>query len=106
MRSLLRLWFDALRRSRPDAGHLQLDDTDLGRPDEDITTVLDSTAVLELRRRAIALHASQHSPYEDLPDDLAEAFLTRDRLVRVAPPWSGGPIETELRLGERHQSDV
>jgi LmbE family N-acetylglucosaminyl deacetylase len=106
VRSLLRLWFDTLRRSRPDAGHLQLDDTDLGRPDEDITTVLDATAVLELRRRAIALHASQHSPYDDLPDDLAEAFLTRDRLVRVAPPWSGGPIETALRLGERHQSDV
>jgi LmbE family N-acetylglucosaminyl deacetylase len=98
VRSLLRRWLDALRRGRPDAGHLQLDDTDLGRPDEDITTVLDSTAVLELRRRAIAVHASQRSPYEDMPADLVEVLLTRDRLVRVAPPWTGGRVETELLL--------
>jgi hypothetical protein len=98
VRSLLRRWLDALRRDRPDAGHLALDDTDLGRPDEDITTVLDASAYLDVRRRAIALHASQHSPYDDLPDDIAEAFLTRDRLVRVAPVWSGGPLETELLL--------
>jgi LmbE family N-acetylglucosaminyl deacetylase len=106
VRSLLREWLTRLRRDRPDAGHLALDDSDLGRPDEDITTVLDSSMHLEQRRRAIALHASQHSPYDDLPDDLAETFLTHDHLVRVEPPWEGGPTETELLLPKAHHSDL
>jgi LmbE family N-acetylglucosaminyl deacetylase len=106
VRSMLRLWLERLKADRPEAGHLALDDTELGRPDEDITTVLDSSAYLEVRRRAIARHASQHSPYDDMPDDLAETFLVHDRLVRVQPPWTGGPIETELHLGDAHHSDL
>lgn len=45
--------------------------------------VLDASAFLDARECAIAVHASQTSPYEGLPDDLRRDFLTRDHLVRV-----------------------
>ncbi len=100
-RSLLVRWLEGLRAANPDSGHLDLDATELGRPDGDITTVLDVAAHLDLRRRAIDLHASQHSPYEGMPDDLVDAFLRHDRLVRVEPPWEGGPVETSLLVPTR-----
>lgn len=68
----------------------------LGRPDADITTVIDGRAVLEVRRKAIAVHASQASPFIGLAPDLEAAFLTKDYLVRIAPPWPGGPVEHML----------
>ena len=68
----------------------------LGRPDGDITTVVDGEAVLDVRRRAIAAHASQASPFLGLSSDLEAAFLTQDHLVRVVPPWPGGPREQTL----------
>ena len=68
----------------------------LGRPDADITTVVDGEAVLEARRRAMAAHASQASPFLGLSSDLETAFLTRDHLVRVVPPWPGGSQEQTL----------
>ncbi len=30
------------------------------------------------------------------PDDLRRAFLGREHLKRVQPPWEGGPLETDL----------
>jgi LmbE family N-acetylglucosaminyl deacetylase len=98
-RSLLVAWLEHLHTIDPDAGHLRLDTTDLGRPDEDITTVVDVTAHLPRRRHAIGLHASQRSPYEGLPDTLAEEFLRTDRLVRVEPRWTGGATENALTIG-------
>lgn len=68
----------------------------LGRPDGDITTVLDGAAMLEARRAAIAAHASQASPFLDLSPELETAFLTEDHLVRILPPWPGGSCEHHL----------
>ena len=68
----------------------------LGRPDADITTVVDGEALLDVRRRAVAAHASQASPFLGLSSDLEAAFLTCDHLVRVVPPWPGGPPEKTL----------
>ena len=104
VRSLLTRWLDAMRAAAPDRGHLQLDPAELGRPDEDVTTVVDVSAHLDRRRHAIALHASQRSPYADMPDDLVDAFLRYDRFVRVLPPWSGGPIEASLTVRDRRRS--
>ncbi len=100
-RALLERWLEAQRAANPDKEHLALDTTELGRPDENITTVLDVTAHVGLRREAIALHRSQQSPYEGMPPDLVEAFLSHDHLVRVEPPWPGGPIETTLHVPSR-----
>jgi hypothetical protein len=36
-----------------------------------------------------------------MPADLVDAFLRYDRVVRVDPPWSGGQIETSLRVRNR-----
>lgn len=101
-RSLLRRWRACLAEVNPESGHLELDATELGRPDDEITTLVDVSAHLDRRRRAIAVHASQRSPYEDMPDDLVDAFLRYDRFVRVAPPWPGGALETALLVPARH----
>ena len=68
----------------------------VGRPEAHITTVLDTARLRPLRERAYALHASQTSPLEGMPDELRDAVLERDHLVRLNPPWSGGPQETSL----------
>ena len=68
----------------------------LGRPDDDITTVLDGRHVVDERRRAIAAHRTQASPFVDLSPELEAAFLTEDHLVRCVPAWKGGPTERAL----------
>jgi N-acetyl-1-D-myo-inositol-2-amino-2-deoxy-alpha-D-glucopyranoside deacetylase len=95
-RSLLARWFALMREVRPDTTHLELDQQGLGRPDEDITTVIDVRSVRDVRERAIALHRSQVPPSQGMPEDLLVEFLETDRLVRIKPPWPGGPVETSL----------
>jgi N-acetyl-1-D-myo-inositol-2-amino-2-deoxy-alpha-D-glucopyranoside deacetylase len=56
---------------------------ELGTPDEDITTLLDVSAHLPKRWEAIRAHASQASPYDDLPSDLQREFLATERLRLV-----------------------
>ena len=68
----------------------------LGRPDDLVTTVIDTSDVRELRERAIRLHASQTSPFEGMPEDFRTAFLATDYLARLAPAWDGGAQETAL----------
>ncbi len=65
----------------------------LGTPDEEITTLVDVSEHLDLRWKAIRCHASQRPPYDAMPAELAHAFLATDRLLRVEPPWPGGPSE-------------
>lgn len=79
-RSLMDRWVAHMVEARPDMEHLRY--AGLGTPDDEIAVVLDTEAHLEARERAIAVHASQTSPYDGLPDDLRRAFLTRDHLVR------------------------
>jgi LmbE family N-acetylglucosaminyl deacetylase len=101
-KSLLQRWFDRLAEARPGSGHLELDTSELGRPDDEITTVVDHSAHLALRRDAMALHASQRTPFDDMPDDLVDAFLRYDRLVRLEPPWHGGERERSLHIPDRN----
>jgi hypothetical protein len=81
----------AFRHGRQAAG--------LGTHDEDITTVIDTSDHYELRWKAIRAHASQISPFEIMPADLQRAFLATDRLRRILPPWTGGPLERQLLHG-------
>ena len=73
-RELMRAWFTELARVRPDAGHLalDLDAAGIGRPDTDVTTLLDVSANRVLREQAMAEHRSQQ------------------------PPWRGGDLERSL----------
>ena len=91
---LMRKWVDALTEQKPDSQHLALGD--LGTPADKITTVIDTSDLLQRREEAIALHRSQTSPYEVMPADLRREFLTAERLQRVRPAWDGGPVETGI----------
>lgn len=96
--SLMRRWLEEMEGLRPDTAYLGLDPATLGRADDDLTTVVDAAAHLEVREAAIAVHRSQASPFDGLSPDLRRAFLATDHLVRVLPPWPGGSVETELDL--------
>ena len=95
-RRLLARWFAELKRVRPDSAHLELDQRGLGRPEQQITTVLDISPVRAQRERAISLHASQISPYDGMPTDLRDEFLGTDHLVRLQPAWTGDGREHTL----------
>jgi len=95
-RSLLRRWADHMATVQPDSPYLDVDGLGLGTPDEQITTVIDSTAHLPARLAAISEHRSQTSPFAALPDDVSHDFLAVDRLRRVLPPWPGGAVEHEM----------
>jgi LmbE family N-acetylglucosaminyl deacetylase len=91
---LMRKWVEALVREQPESEHLGLGE--LGTPEDKITTVVDTTKFLKLREEAIAVHRSQTSPYEVMPDELRQQFLTAERHQRVRPDWDGGPVETDI----------
>jgi LmbE family N-acetylglucosaminyl deacetylase len=95
-RRSLALWFAEIERLRPDSEHLDHDRSGIGRPDEDNTTVLDTTHLRPLREQAGALHATQTPPTDGMPDAIAAEFLERDYLIRLQPPWPGGERETSL----------
>ena len=87
-------WAEHMRRLGLGDAYTSL--RELGTPDEDITTVIDVRAQLPVRWAAIRAHASQSSPYDDLPPELQDEFLAIDRLrlVRgadVLTLWSAGP---------------
>ena len=98
-RSLMHQWIRHHAEDSDAAAYTQF--PDIGTPDDQLTTVLDATPHLAARHASIAVHRSQRSPFDALSDELTHAFLGRDYLIRVNPPWPGGPTEHEL-LGLSH----
>jgi LmbE family N-acetylglucosaminyl deacetylase len=92
VRSVMRRW------AAHNAGtvYAAVPEDEFGCPDERITTVVDVAHLLPARLAAMACHRSQSSPYDGLPDDLRDAFLATDRLIRARPAWRGGEVETDL----------
>ena len=90
--SLMRRWLDETSALRGDDAYHELDPAAFGRPDAEVTDVLDTSHVLECREAAMAEHRSQTSPFDGLSDGLRRAFLTRDHLAAVplALAWSEG----------------
>ena len=78
--SLMREWAAVVRAAAPDRDHLALEA--IGRPDDELTAI-DTSAVLATRERAIGCHLSQASPFDNLPADLRQRFLTIDHVVEV-----------------------
>jgi len=91
--SLMDAWTREIAARSPDSVYLE---TELGRPDAEITTVLDGNEVRDVVWRAIECHASQATPYDGVTAELAESFVRYDHLVRRHPGWEGGPLETRL----------
>jgi N-acetyl-1-D-myo-inositol-2-amino-2-deoxy-alpha-D-glucopyranoside deacetylase len=56
----------------------------------------DTAPYLERRWRAIRQHASQVPPYDAMSPEMQHTFLATDHLIRVGPPWKGGPPEHEI----------
>lgn len=75
-RPLMARWFAELERVRPGSEHLDLDQPGLGRPDEQVTTVLDIRPYRRLREQAIAAHHSQVSPFDGMPTTCATSSWT------------------------------
>jgi LmbE family N-acetylglucosaminyl deacetylase len=69
---------------------------DLGRPDAEMTTVLAGEDVLETRWAGVAEHRTQTSPFASVSPEVQRDLLVTSHLVRVVPPWDGGPIETSI----------
>ena len=92
--SLMRRWVEHMAAHDPGWEHLRGDVP--GTPEEMITTVLDTAPYLAERECAMRRHASQRSPFDGLPADLRRDFLTAERLRRVRPEWTGGPVESAL----------
>ena len=86
-RSLMHAWVRHHSEDRSAAAYTEL--PEIGTPDEDLTTIIDPAEYL-------TRHASQRSPFDGRPEDLRRDFLTTERLRRVRPEWTGGPIEHEL----------
>ncbi|GAA4379740.1 PIG-L deacetylase family protein [Nocardioides caricicola] len=80
-RSLMARWAAHMAEVRPEL-EVYLRNAELGTPDAQVALVLDTSRHLEARERAIAVHASQTSPFEGLPPDLRRDFLTREHLLR------------------------
>jgi LmbE family N-acetylglucosaminyl deacetylase len=80
-RSTMETWLAHMRETGGFDPYFELGE--LGTPDDQITCVLETTEHLDRRWEAIRAHASQHSPYEDLPAELQDRFLTRDPLMLV-----------------------
>ena len=108
--SLMRQWVERMRAEQPGKEHVRdVDEPVLGTPDEEISTLVDVREHRERLARAMASHASQDSPYDDLPDDLRDAFLDTARARRVTPPWDGAvrehtllPLTGTARTGSPH----
>ncbi len=106
LRSLMQRWIAHTTGGNPDSAHLQGDTAALGTPDEAVTTDLDTAAFLDRRRAAIALHASQTSPFVGLPEPLSRAFLSAEHLQRVVPPWDGDGVEHNIPALETTSGSV
>lgn len=93
-RTLMWQWLQ--HKSGDEGAAPYVDYPEIGTPDEDVTTVIDTSRYLEKRLDAIALHASQSSPFDGLPEHLIRGFLAVEHLRRLRPVWTGGPVEADL----------
>ncbi len=97
-RSLMHRWVRHHAGNPDAAAYVEL--PEIGTPDSQFTTVIDSSAHFAVREAAIALHRSQASPYDGLPAELKRAFLAAEHLTRVNPPWTGGPLERDILVDD------
>lgn len=93
-RSLMQAW--VLHQAGNDKAAAYTELPDIGTPDEQLTTVFDTGVHYDARCAAIAVHASQASPFDGLPDALKRRFLATEHLIRANPPWNGGGLEDDL----------
>jgi LmbE family N-acetylglucosaminyl deacetylase len=99
-RSVWRAWQDEMVELGLAEKYVEME---IGRPDDEITTVIDVSDVYEIRKRAIAEHRTQLSPYSSVSPELERTLLCCDHLVRAVPAWDGGTIETKFATSGRRR---
>jgi LmbE family N-acetylglucosaminyl deacetylase len=92
-RSVVNAWQNEMRGT---GIHEGLHEIELGRPDDELTTVVDVSHLCELRWTAICEHKTQLSPYHGVSDETRRRMLMNDYFVRAIPAWDGGPQETQI----------
>lgn len=104
-RSRMQKWFRMMAEADPDSDLAELDSEQMGVPDEQITTILDTSPYADTRRAAIAEHRTQYSPLDRLGsdnpgNDLVAEYLANDYFIRVEPPPAdNAEMENDLFLG-------
>jgi LmbE family N-acetylglucosaminyl deacetylase len=91
--SLMRDWLGEMKKNNLLDAYVGME---LGRPDDEVTTIVDVTRVADTRRAAIAEHRTQLPPFTGISPELEARIFARDYLIRVVPPWDGGERETSL----------
>lgn len=81
--SLMRRWLIEAAQRRPDTAYLAINPDTFGRPDADVTDVLDHRHLLPVREQAMAIHRTQHTPFEGFSRPLTDDFLGIDYVVRI-----------------------
>jgi LmbE family N-acetylglucosaminyl deacetylase len=82
---IMRMWLAEKIAAGETNAYQELDPAQFGRPDAEVSAQIDVSDLLDVRLRAIAAHASQHSPFEGLSTPLRDAFLCTDHLVEASP---------------------
>lgn len=79
---VMRRWLDEQQATRGDGAYHGIDRDLFGSPDDAVTHRLDVRPVLTTRLEAIAMHRSQHSPFDGLSIELRDLLLCTDHLIR------------------------
>ncbi|MEX0762059.1 MAG: PIG-L family deacetylase [Dehalococcoidia bacterium] len=98
-KSFLQAFSQWAKEFNPDWDMANIDVSGMGAAEKDITTRLDTSMYLSVRKAAIAEHRSQAFPVQMLPADVQRLFMEMEHLVRIEPPWNGGQPETDLFSG-------
>lgn len=83
-----------------DLGFGSIPVSEIGIPDEDVTTEVSLAGYAETKRQAMQCHRTQLgpvSPFSQLPPEALEEFLSRESFIRAYPPFpAGSPREDWL----------
>lgn len=65
------------------------------RPAATYLSCLSRVLMREFTGAELGTHASRVPPFDAMDKELQLGFLATDRLLRVDPPWTGGPVEQD-----------
>jgi N-acetyl-1-D-myo-inositol-2-amino-2-deoxy-alpha-D-glucopyranoside deacetylase len=98
-RSLMSQFIAAVAAKEPDSDIAKVDPEMMGVPDEKITTTLNTETYKDKRLEAVEAHYTQYSPFDRMPSEVANMFLTTDYFIRIDPPPAAnetGIFESDL----------
>ncbi len=100
-RSVMQGFMDAIAAEHPEVLEQmrEMGIDKFGVDDDEISTRVDVSDVIETRLKANACHVSQGSPFDMLPPDMLQMALSTDYFTRAIPGWTGGEQGNDLFVG-------